>query len=194
MARGGPKLDHGRRQELGQSFQDGGEHYERVRPGYPAESADWLIPAGARDALDVGAGTGKFTALLLDRGLAVAAVDPSTDMLDQLRVLLPGVPATEGTAEATGLARLCLRRRERGAGLALVRSDRCQYGTFAGPPHRRNAGADLEPAGYFRSLGSPAFPHHARRGRLPAALPAARGAGVRRAGKPCDALGGRAHH
>ena len=104
MARGGPKLDHGRRQELGQSFQDGGEHYERVRPGYPAESADWLIPAGARDALDVGAGTGKFTALLLDRGLAVAAVDPSTDMLDQLRVLLPGVRATEGTAEATGLA------------------------------------------------------------------------------------------
>ena len=49
MARGGPKLDHGRRQELGQSFQDGGEHYHRVRPGYPAESADWLIPAGARD-------------------------------------------------------------------------------------------------------------------------------------------------
>ena len=103
MARGGPKLDHGRRQELGQSFQDGGEHYERVRPGYPAESADWLIPAEARDALDVGAGTGKFTALLRDRGLTVAAVDPSTDMLDQLRVLLPGVPATEGTAEATGL-------------------------------------------------------------------------------------------
>ncbi|HEY9357230.1 MAG TPA: class I SAM-dependent methyltransferase, partial [Arthrobacter sp.] len=93
-----------RRQELGQSFQDGGEHYERVRPGYPAESADWLTPAGARDALDVGAGTGKFTALLVGRGLSVAAVDPSPDMLDQLRVLLPGVPATEGTAEATGFA------------------------------------------------------------------------------------------
>lgn len=104
MARGGPKLDHGRRLELGQSFQDGGEHYERVRPGYPDDSADWLIPPGARDALDVGAGTGKFTALLLDRGLAVSAVDPSTDMLDQLRILHPGVAATVGTAEATGLA------------------------------------------------------------------------------------------
>ena len=67
MARGGPKLDHGRRQELGQSFQDGGEHYHRVRPGYPAESADWLIPAGARTAADIGAGTGKFTGLLVDR-------------------------------------------------------------------------------------------------------------------------------
>ena len=102
MARGGPRLDHERRQELGQSFQDGGEHYERVRPGYPGDSAEWLIPAGARDALDVGAGTGKFTVLLLDRGLSVSAVDPSADMLDQLRILHPGVAATVGTAEATG--------------------------------------------------------------------------------------------
>ena len=103
MARGGPKLDHGRRQELGQSFQDGGEHYHRVRPGYPAESADWLVPAGARTAADIGAGTGKFTALLVDRGLAVSAVDPSPDMLDQLRSAYPTVTALEGTAEETGL-------------------------------------------------------------------------------------------
>lgn len=103
MARGGPRLDHGRRRELGQSFQDGGEHYQRVRPGYPGESADWLIPAGARDAVDVGAGTGKFTALLLERGLTVSAVDPSGDMLEQLRAHYPEVSATQGTAEATGL-------------------------------------------------------------------------------------------
>lgn len=103
MARGGPRLDHGRRRELGRSFQDGGEHYQRVRPGYPGDSADWLVPAGARDAVDVGAGTGKFTALLLERGLAVSAVDPSADMLEQLRVLYPEVAASQGTAEATGL-------------------------------------------------------------------------------------------
>lgn len=103
MARGGPRLDHGRRLELGQSFQDGGEHYQRVRPGYPADSADWLVPAGARDAVDVGAGTGKFAALLLERGLSVAAVDPSADMLEQLRAHYPEIAATPGTAEATGL-------------------------------------------------------------------------------------------
>jgi len=108
VARGGPKLHHTRRHELGQSFQDGGEHYDRVRPGYPADSAHWLIAsirrtAGVADAADIGAGTGKFTALLVERGLAVSAVDPSADMLAQLRLSLPGVPATEGTAEATGL-------------------------------------------------------------------------------------------
>jgi SAM-dependent methyltransferase len=62
-----------------------------------------MVPAGARDAVDVGAGTGKFAALLLDRGLAVSAVDPSADMLEQLRAHYPAVAATQGTAEATGL-------------------------------------------------------------------------------------------
>ena len=47
MARGGPRLEHGRRLELGQSFQDGGEHYQRVRPDYPADSADEHPPADA---------------------------------------------------------------------------------------------------------------------------------------------------
>ncbi|NWL13253.1 SAM-dependent methyltransferase [Paenarthrobacter nitroguajacolicus] len=99
----GPRLHASRRHELGQSFQDGGEHYDRVRPGYPADSVDWLVPPGTRSAADLGAGTGKFTALLVERGLAVTAVDPSTDMLEQLRKAYPHVNALEGTAEATGL-------------------------------------------------------------------------------------------
>jgi SAM-dependent methyltransferase len=103
MVRGGPKLDHGRRRELGQSFQDGGRHYQRVRPSYPEESAQWLVPPGATDALDAGAGTGKFTELLLDLGLTVTALDPSADMLEQLRAHYPAATAVHATAEATGL-------------------------------------------------------------------------------------------
>lgn len=103
MVRGGPRLDHGRRRELGDSFQDGGRHYQRIRPGYPEEAARWLVPPGAVDALDVGAGTGKFTELLLAMGLLVTAVDPSTDMLDQLRVHYPAAIPVQATAEATGL-------------------------------------------------------------------------------------------
>nr|WP_246314978.1 methyltransferase domain-containing protein [Kineococcus aurantiacus] len=52
--------------------------------------------------MDLGAGTGKFTASLVARGLDVVAVEPSSRMLAQLRAGLD-VEAHEGTAEATGL-------------------------------------------------------------------------------------------
>ncbi|WP_376973865.1 class I SAM-dependent methyltransferase [Arthrobacter sp.] len=98
-----PGLDRAARRELGGAFRAGGEHYDAVRPGYPDAAVDFMLPAGARDAADLGAGTGILTALLTARGLRVTAVDPSADMLAQLRRKLPGVPAVEATAEATGL-------------------------------------------------------------------------------------------
>jgi SAM-dependent methyltransferase len=103
MARGGPKFDDRRRRELAEAFLAGGEHYERVRPGYPEDVVDWLIPQGARTAVDLGAGTGKLTGLLAARGLAVTAVDPSPNMLAELRRLHPGVATVVASAEATGL-------------------------------------------------------------------------------------------
>ena len=73
--------------------------YERGRPSYPPEAIDWLLPAGARDVLDLGAGTGKLTTRLVERGLNVIAVDPIAEMLELLRSALPETPALLGTAE-----------------------------------------------------------------------------------------------
>ncbi|MGA5464097.1 class I SAM-dependent methyltransferase [Mycobacterium sp. NPDC050041] len=73
--------------------------YERGRPSYPPEAIDWLLPSGARDVLDLGAGTGKLTTRLVQRGLGVVAVDPIPEMLEVLSTALPDTPALLGTAE-----------------------------------------------------------------------------------------------
>lgn len=86
------------------SFGAAAATYERARPSYPDEAIDWLLPPGARRVADVGAGTGKLTRGLADRGLDVVAVEPSAGMRDQLARVLPGVPALAGTAEHIPLA------------------------------------------------------------------------------------------
>ncbi len=81
------------------SFGSEAAAYERGRPSYPPEAIDWLLPAGARDVLDLGAGTGKLTTRLVERGLDVVAVDPLAEMLELLSSALPDTPALLGTAE-----------------------------------------------------------------------------------------------
>ena len=49
--------------------------------------------------LDLGAGTGKLTTRLVERGLGVVAVDPIPEMLELLSNSLPDTPALLGTAE-----------------------------------------------------------------------------------------------
>lgn len=88
------------REERSLSFGSQAAAYERGRPSYPPEAIDWLLAGSKpRDVLDLGAGTGKLTARLAERGLNVIAVDPIAEMLEVLQAALPGVPALLGTAE-----------------------------------------------------------------------------------------------
>jgi SAM-dependent methyltransferase len=83
------------------SFGPVADVYDRARPPYPAPALDWLLagfPAPAR-VIDLGAGTGKLTRLIHDRGLPVTAVEPSPGMRAQLLASVPGVPVVEGSAE-----------------------------------------------------------------------------------------------
>ena len=91
------------KQQRSLSFGAQASAYERGRPSYPPDAVDWLLSTGAgqpvRDVLDLGAGTGKLTSRLVERGLRVVAVDPITEMLDVLRESLPDTPALLGSAE-----------------------------------------------------------------------------------------------
>lgn len=85
------------------SFGAAADAYEHGRPGYPASVAEWLAPDRVARAVDVGAGTGKFTATLLPRAASVTAVEPDAAMRERLSAVVPGVEALEGTGEAIPL-------------------------------------------------------------------------------------------
>ncbi len=82
--------------------------YVRGRPDYPQEVTTWLerkLDLGpGKTALDLGAGTGKFTRRLLETGATVIAVEPIAAMRAQLNAVLPQIEVREGSAEALPLA------------------------------------------------------------------------------------------
>jgi SAM-dependent methyltransferase len=83
------------------SFGTVSEDYDRFRPGPDAAVLDWLLPEGARDVLDVGAGTGALTRqLVAHRGLSVTAVEPDDRMRAVLRDRVPDAIALSGTGES----------------------------------------------------------------------------------------------
>lgn len=81
------------------SFGSAAEIYERGRPSYPAEALDWLLPGGTTSVVDLGAGTGKLTRLLVDRVDEVTAIEPSAGMREQLVRAVPGAQVLPGSAE-----------------------------------------------------------------------------------------------
>ncbi|HEX3706671.1 MAG TPA: class I SAM-dependent methyltransferase [Mycobacteriales bacterium] len=82
------------------SFGAGADNYRKGRPGYPRDVLEQCLPTGAREVLDLAAGTGPLTAGLLELGLSVIAVEPD----DEMRALIPApAKAVAGAAEAIPL-------------------------------------------------------------------------------------------
>ncbi|MGH3020073.1 MAG: class I SAM-dependent methyltransferase [Gaiellaceae bacterium] len=77
--------------------------YERGRPGYPPAAVERLCDvlgvAPGRAVLDLAAGTGKLTRLLVATGAELVAVEPVEQMRAALSRALPEVTALAGTAE-----------------------------------------------------------------------------------------------
>lgn len=81
--------------------------YDRGRPAYAPTGVDFaLAPLAGRTglrALDVGAGTGKLTAMLVATGLDTTAVEPAPGMRKVLKHRVPRARVLDGSAEALPL-------------------------------------------------------------------------------------------
>ncbi|MBP2408951.1 class I SAM-dependent methyltransferase [Brachybacterium fresconis] len=98
-----------RKGALADAFQEQGQDYDRLRPGYPDDVIDAILEqvpsgpdGGAARAIDLGAGTGKLSWALAGRGLDVTAVDTSAAMLETALRRVPSAPDGEHSASTDG--------------------------------------------------------------------------------------------
>jgi SAM-dependent methyltransferase len=80
------------------------EDYERGRPGWPPAVVDVPGLPPAATVLDLGAGTGKLTRLLVSAFRRVLAVEPAEAMRRLLVALCPEVEALAGTGQEIPLS------------------------------------------------------------------------------------------
>jgi SAM-dependent methyltransferase len=68
-----------------ESFGSVAEEYDRYRPGYPEAFVADLLAGSPSNVLDVGCGTGKVAAPILQRGIRVLGVEPDPRMAEVAR-------------------------------------------------------------------------------------------------------------
>ncbi|EYF01204.1 class I SAM-dependent methyltransferase [Chondromyces apiculatus] len=87
-----------------QGFSAAADAYERGRPDYPPRAieilADSLRLQAGRALLELGAGTGKMTRLLVPTGARILAMEPVEEMRGKLAQAAPSVEVLDGVAEA----------------------------------------------------------------------------------------------
>lgn len=77
------------------------DEYERARPDYPEAAVERLgAELGTGRTLDLGAGTGKLTRMLVPLGIPLMALEPIPSMHERFARILPDVPLVSGLAEA----------------------------------------------------------------------------------------------
>lgn len=89
-------------------FEAAAVRYERGRPTYPDDAVAFLtrtLEIGERtDVVELGAGTGKFTELIVPTGARIVAVEPVSAMRQALERNCPTVTVLDGVAEEIPLA------------------------------------------------------------------------------------------
>ena len=85
--------------ERAHSFGSVAEDYDRWRPGVDPSVVDWFVPAPIERAIDVGAGTGKLSRLLVGRAADVVCVEPDARMRAVLTRNVPEATVLEGRGE-----------------------------------------------------------------------------------------------
>jgi ubiquinone/menaquinone biosynthesis C-methylase UbiE len=97
--------------EAAKGFDGNAGAYDRARPSYPADAVAHVVGHGGigpgRRVLDLAAGTGKLTTLLVASGAEVVAVEPVAGMREVLAraaaaAAAPGAAATRGVATSGG--------------------------------------------------------------------------------------------
>lgn len=85
------------------SFGAAASHYQQFRPGPPADAVDWILDGRRGRVVDLGAGTGALTRILMDRVAETIAVEPDDRMRSVLLDQLPGARALKGRGESIPL-------------------------------------------------------------------------------------------
>ena len=84
-------------------FANAADVYERARPSYPQDAVDWFVAQTGlgpeQTVVDLGAGTGKLTRLLVPTAARVIAVEP----IPEMRAHIEQAEVLDGTAEAIPL-------------------------------------------------------------------------------------------
>lgn len=118
--------------------------YERYRPGPSVDAVEWILPAQVGTVVDLGAGTGALSRLLLDRAEEVIAVEPDDRMRSILIEEVPGVRAVNGRGESMPLP-------DRSVDAVLASSS---WHWMDPVPALREVGRILKPSGIMGALWS----------------------------------------